>query len=166
MGHAIMSLVSELTPGRLTLITGATGSGKTSACLQWCEQMLSRREPVLWLDSDHTLSLVRLAHYAGFADYFWGFRPSSPEQGYHLALAYFRQRKGGVVVLDSIDGLIPEAGDQQAWVKRFLPRLIGALYVSKSRLLCTSHAEPSARRSRLAMYAYQHINLGWGYESY
>ena len=128
--------------------------------------MLSRREPVLWLDSDQTLSLVRLANHHAFTDYFWGFRPCSPEQGYHLTLAYFRQGNGGIVVLDSIDGLVPEASDQRIWVKRFLPRLIGALYTSKSRLVCTSHAALAARRSRLAMYAYQHINLGEYDESY
>ena len=154
-----MRPLSELTPGRLTLLSGTTGSGKTLACCDWSEQILSSREPVLWLDGDQSFFPQKLARNSDFNEFFWGYVPRTSRQAYNLALAFLRLQVAGLIVLDSIDGLVPGRCEQQIWVKRFMPRLIGALHRSGSRFLCTTHRLPNDDKRVLRTYSHQHINL-------
>ena len=161
-----MRPLTELTPRRLTVLSGGTGSGKTRTCCDWSEQVLSHREPVLWLDGDQGFSPRKLARSSCFSEFFWGYVPSTSRQAYNLALAFLRLRVAGLIVLDSIDGLLPDRCEQQIWIKRFMPRLIGALHRSESRFLCTSHQLPNDHKSALRTYAHQHINLEDSYVVY
>ncbi len=154
-----MRPLSELTPGRLTVLSGRSGSGKTATCCAWSEQILSVREPVFWLDADQNFFSVQLAKVTGFRDHFWGYMPRSSQQAYNLALAFLRLQVAGLIVLDSVDGLLPNRSQQQVWIKRYMPRLIGALYRSESRFLCTTHTVSNHDRSALSVYAYQQIKL-------
>lgn len=158
-----MRLLSELTPRRLTLLSGGVGSGKTQACRDWSAQVLSSREPVLWLDGDQGFFPGKLALNSDFNEFFWGYVPCTSEQAYNLALAFLRLEVPGLIVLDSIDGLLIDRCEQQIWVKRFMPRLIGALHRSGSRFLCTTHLLGKDDKSVLRTYAHQHINLGDSY---
>ena len=90
-----MRSLSELTPGRLTLVSGAVGSGKTLICCDWSERVLLSQEPVFWLDGDQNFFPIQLAKVAGFRDRFWGYMPSSSQHAYNLALAFLRLRVAG-----------------------------------------------------------------------
>ncbi len=155
-----MRPLTELTPGRLTLVSGAVGSGKTLICSDWSERVLLSQEPVFWLDGDQNFLPIQLAKVTGFRDRFWGYMPSSSQHAYDLALAFLRLRVAGLIVLDSVDGLLPNRFEQQVWVKRYMPRLIGALHRSESRFLCTTHTVSGLERSALTVYAHQHLKLG------
>ena len=149
-----MRLLSDLTPGRLTLLSGSEGSGKTLACCDWSEQALSCREPVIWLDGDQNFHPLQLIKTPDFREFFWGYTPRTARQAYHLALEFLRLQVAGLIVLDSVDGLLPNRCEQRVWVKRFMPRLIGALHHSRSRFLCTTHRLSNDEQSALNMYAH------------
>ena len=155
-----MRPLSKLTPGRLTLVSGASGSGKTLICCDWSERALLSQEPVFWLDGDQNFLPIQLAKVTGFRDRFWGYIPSSSQHAYNLALAFLRLRVAGLIVLDSVDGLLPNRSEQQVWVKRYMPRLIGALHRSRSSFLCTTDTVSDRERSALTVYAHQHLKLG------
>ena len=161
-----MRPLSELSPGRLTLLSGCMGSGKTSLCYGWAQQTFACGEPVLWLDGDQNCSHIKLTKGSNYNDYFWGYRPQTPQQAFDLALAFLRLQAGGLIVLDSLDGLLPSSGDQRTWTKRFMPRLIGTLHLSGSRFLCTVQATPHGDRNGLRVYAYQQIELGDSHDIY
>ena len=161
-----MRSLSDLAPGRLTVVGGCSGSGKTFLCGAWSEQSLALQHPVLWLDGDQTLSRLSFLNRPDYQRYFWGYRPRTPQQAFDLALAFLRLQVGGLVILDSLDGLLPVWRDQQAWAKRFMPRLIGALHRSRARFLCTTQALSGDVQSVLSVYAYQRINLEGFYDVY
>ncbi len=154
-----MRLVMDLVPGRLTVVSGCSGTGKTYLCGVWAERFMTGQHPVLWLDADQTLSWLSCLNHPDCKHYFWGYRPCTSQQAFDLALAFLRLQVGGLVILDSLDGLLPVWRDKQVWIKRLMPRLIGALYRSRACFLCTTHDAPNGAQNALSVYAYQHINL-------
>jgi len=155
-----MNRYDQLPEGSMTTLCGVSGSGKTQQCLVYAEAALTQQQPVVWIDGDRNQRLNASFCDRSKASLFWGFEPNGFDQAYQLALAFCRLKHAGLVVIDSLDGLLPDRFDQQRVLRRSLPRLIGAVYASKSRLVCTVEPNPSARSSALQIYSQTMISLG------
>ena len=155
-----MTRYDQLPAGSMTTLCGVSGSGKTHQCLVYAEAALTRQQPVVWIDGDrnHTMNTSFCARSK--SSLFWGFEPSGFDQAYQLALAFCRLKHAGLVVIDSLDGLLPDRFDQQRVLRRSLPKLIGAVYASRSRLVCTVEPIASVRSSALRIYSQTIISLG------
>ena len=155
-----MNRYDQLQAGSMTTLCGVSGSGKTRQCLSYAEAALSQQQPVVWIDGDQNYALNTSFYDHPKASLFWGFEPSGFDQAYQLALAFCRLKYAGLVVIDSLDGLLPDRFDQQRVLRRSLPKLIGAVYASKSRLVCTVEPNSRVRSSALQIYSQTIISLG------
>jgi hypothetical protein len=140
--------------GHFTAVVGDSASGKTDYALRCSVAALKRGEPVLYIDADSTLGLSRALERIGRSERFWLVSPLSAQQALKIALQFCRQRAGGLLVLDSIDGLEPVVAMRRQILRLSLPRLVGAAYAGAVRVLLLAH--PSAQAAATIWPAYCH----------
>ena len=150
----------QLKRGSMTTLCGVSGAGKTRQCASWAEGALAQQHPVIWIDADQNDRLCPSFRASAASSHFWGYTPYGFDQAYQLVLAFCRLNNPGLVVIDSIDGLLPDRIEQQRTLRQFLPRLIGAVYTSQSRLVCTSEPIPGDRSGALRIYSQTTLSLG------
>jgi len=114
---------------------------------------------VFYIDADRTLGLHGAALSLGRPEHFWLAQPESSHQAMGMALSFCRQRKGGLLVLDSIDGLEPIDGMRRTLLRLSLPRLVGAAYAGLVRVLLLANPPTSAKPPIWRAYCHQIIKL-------
>ena len=150
----------QLKVGTMTTLCGFSGTGKTRQCASWAEGALAQQQPVIWIDGDQNGPLCPSSRASAESSRFWGFTPCGFDQAYQLVLAFCRLNHPGLVVIDSVDGLLPDRVERQRTLRQFLPRLIGAVYNSQSRLVCTSEPRSGDRSGALHIYSQTTLSLG------
>ncbi len=149
----------EAAVGRVTALVGVSASGKTQAALQGCEVALRQGEPVLYVDADATLAVGGAQAALGCTDRFWLTRPDSAAEALAQAVCFCRQRVGGMVVIDSLDGLETLPVVRRRLLRLWLPRLVGAAYAGAVRVLVLAHPPEPSMAPVWPTYCFRMISL-------
>lgn len=154
-----MRCLIPLESGRLSLLTGDTNSGKTEQALDAARGTCDQGRGVLFIDADATLEASRLRRHLPARANFWSMRPQDPEQAFAAALAFCQRAPGSLLIIDSLDGLLPEAAERQRTLRHSLPRLIGSAYANRCELLFSALPQRGSLSLLCRAYSSHHLNL-------
>jgi hypothetical protein len=143
----------------LSLLTGDSNSGKTEQALDLAKRACDQRRGVLYIDADATLEVARLRRQFIAEQYFWWMRPQCPAQAFAAALAFCQRAPESLLIIDSLDGLLPEFVERRRFLRRSLPRLIGGAYANRCQLLFSSLPQRGALPLLCRAYSSHQLNL-------
>ena len=151
----------SLEPGRLLVISGSEHSGKTHLALAWSAAAIEQHWAVLFINADLDLGLTaRLPPWAS-PELFWLVRPNAPHTVFAGALKACASDIPCLVVIDSIDGLQPDARERRQWLNQKLPSLIGAAYAHQTCLIITQslNSKQDQQAAQLTCYSSRWTHL-------
>ena len=150
-----------LEPGRLLVISGGEHAGKTELALRWAAAAIEQYWAVLFINADLDLGLTtRLPPWAS-PELFWLVHPSAPHTVFAGALTACASDIPCLVVVDSINGLQPNAHERRQWLNQKLPSLIGAAYAHQTCLIITQtlNSKQDPQAAQLTCYSSRWTHL-------
>ena len=150
---------TELSSGRLTLVVGGEGAGKTQWCMRQSVRARAQSLPVVWFDGDVSGPLDRRVQRACADPLFRAYRPTDMEHALNFLLAWLRLRRRGLVVFDHLDALF-DSEPPSAAAQRVFRRALGALHRSRAMWVCSAPLERGGWSETMAVYSERVIHLG------
>lgn len=99
--------IGGIRKGSIVEIYGRESSGKTTLALQLCKQYQKQNMPVLYIDSERTLTRETIECMGVKTDNFYVLNVENLEQA--LEVCKISASAFGVIVIDSLAGLVPKA---------------------------------------------------------
>lgn len=95
--------------GAIVELFGESGSGKTTLALSVLNEALSKGKKLLYLDQEMRLRDTLLATFPKLKDGLEIIQAPNGNQALQIAELWLRQFPGSIVVIDSVDALLPDA---------------------------------------------------------
>lgn len=170
-------LTGGVLPGDLVEITGPTASGKTVFCQHIAASAQLRQLPVVWIDSDLTFDLAFARRCGIDPNLLYLTQPRNAEQALDTLVTLSGCTDIGVIILDSLDTLIPrreqqsggygllEREDFSALQDELIAQALAAVWQQTQRSLTTilyTHASPSKQSGSYHRLSERHARMAPG----
>lgn len=136
--------------GRITEVSGKWSAGKSTLALQTIVQAQKRGIECVWFDTEFTFDVGYAQELGVDTDLLYLIQKPTAEEGLDILLDVSREKKGWLMVLDSVGGLHPadEAskssgertiGAQAGLIARFCRKIVPTLAMNNNALMVLNH---------------------------
>jgi recombination protein RecA len=148
--------VGGVPKGRIIEIYGPESSGKTTLCQHIIAEAQKRGELAAFVDVEHALDPVYAAKCGVITDDLYVSQPDTGEQALEITEALVRSGVMGIVVVDSVAALVPQAeiegemgdshmGKQARLMSQALRKLTGAIKSTNTIVIFTNQLRQKNR---------------------